>query len=117
MAPGSSSRTCASRSETKTTSRSARSPTRTRSTARSKTSSGRAVEMPKSLTPHLEKVRTEIEGHARAYGLDFFETVFEVLTYDELNMVAAYGGFPTRYPHWRWGMEYEQLAKGYEYGV
>ena len=32
-------------------------------------------------------------------------------------MVAAYGGFPTRYPHWRFGMEYEQLSKGYEYGL
>jgi stage V sporulation protein R len=28
-------------------------------------------------------------------------------------MIAAYGGFPTRYPHWRFGMEYEQLSKGY----
>ena len=73
--------------------------------------------MPKSLTPPLQKLRDEIEGHAREFGLDFFETVFEVLTYDELNMVAAYGGFPTRYPHWRWGMEYEQLSKGYEYGL
>ena len=34
-----------------------------------------------------------------------------------MNEVAAYGGFPTRYPHWRFGMEYEGLAKGYEYGL
>ena len=26
------------------------------------------------------------------------------LSYDQMNEVAAYGGFPTRYPHWRWGM-------------
>ena len=32
-------------------------------------------------------------------------------------MVAAYGGFPKRYPHWRFGMDYERLAKGYEYGL
>ena len=25
--------------------------------------------------------------------------------------------FPTRYPHWRFGMEYEQLSKGYIYGL
>src|SRR4029078_13371730 len=61
--------------------------------------------------------KTEIEGYAREFGLDFFETVFEILSFQELNMVAAYGGFPNRYPHWRWGMEYEQLAKGYEYGL
>ena len=73
--------------------------------------------MPKSLTPRLEALKDEMEGHARGYGLDLFETRFELLGFDELNMVAAYGGFPTRYPHWRWGMEYEQLARGYEYGL
>lgn len=69
------------------------------------------------LPPHLHDIRQEIEGYAREYGLDFWETVFEVLSYDEINMVASYGGFPTRYPHWRWGMEYEQLSKGYEFGL
>ena len=56
-------------------------------------------------------------GLRRGYGLDFFDTVFEVLGFDEINMVAAYGGFPNRYPHWRFGMEYERLSKGYEYGL
>ncbi|HLM43714.1 MAG TPA: SpoVR family protein, partial [Myxococcaceae bacterium] len=73
--------------------------------------------MPKSLTPRLAALNEEILGYAREFGLDFFETVFEVVTYDEMNMVASYGGFPNRYPHWRWGMEYEQLSKGYEYGL
>jgi stage V sporulation protein R len=58
-----------------------------------------------------------MEGYARGYGLDFYTTVFEVVDYQQLNAVAAYGGFPTRYPHWRFGMEYEQLAKGYVYGL
>jgi stage V sporulation protein R len=70
-----------------------------------------------SLPPHLSDLRKEIEGYAREFGLDFFDTIFEVLGYDEINMVAAYGGFPNRYPHWRFGMEYEQLSKGYEYGL
>ena len=52
-----------------------------------------------------------------SYGLDFYDTIFEVLDYDQLNEIAAYGGFPTRYPHWRFGMEYEQLSKGYRYGL
>jgi stage V sporulation protein R len=69
------------------------------------------------LPPRLHDMRKEIEGYAREYGLDFWETIFEVLTYDEINLVAAYGGFPNRYPHWRFGMEYEQLSKGYEYGL
>ena len=58
-----------------------------------------------------------MEEHARSYGLDFFPTIFEVVDHDQLSAVAAYGGFPTRYPHWRFGMEYEQLAKGYSYGL
>ncbi len=70
-----------------------------------------------SLTARLYDLKQEIEAYARGFGLDFFETIFEVLSYDELNMVAAYGGFPNRYPHWRFGMDYDQLAKGYEYGL
>ncbi len=73
--------------------------------------------MTSSLTRELQQARQEIEAHARAYGLDFFETIFEVLDADQLNEVAAYGGFPTRYPHWRFGMEYNQLDKGYSYGL
>src|SRR5262249_35730274 len=64
-----------------------------------------------------DRWRREIEGYARGYGLDFFDVVFELLDYDQLNEVAAYGGFPTRYPHWRFGMEYEELCKSYSYGL
>jgi stage V sporulation protein R len=65
----------------------------------------------------LDKARREIEAHARQYGLDFYDVVFEMLDYDQLNEVAAFGGFPTRYPHWRFGMEYEELSKSYSYGL
>jgi stage V sporulation protein R len=70
-----------------------------------------------NLPPEIEKARRQIETHARQYGLDFYDVVFEVLDYDQLNEVAAYGGFPTRYPHWRFGMEYEELSKTYSYGL
>lgn len=69
------------------------------------------------LPAELRDLQVEIEAHARAYGLDFFDTIFEILDYDELSEIAALGGFPTRYPHWRFGMEYEQLSKGYRYGL
>ena len=69
------------------------------------------------LTPELEKERVRIEKIAKGYGLDFFETIFEIITYDQMNQFAARGGFPVRYPHWRFGMEYEQLSKSYEYGL
>ena len=70
-----------------------------------------------ALPARLHDIRVQVEGYARGYGLDFWDVVFEVLGFDEINMVAAYGGFPNRYPHWRFGMDYERLAKGYEYGL
>jgi len=70
-----------------------------------------------NLPAHLYDIRQQVERYAKEYGLDFYDTVFEVLGFDEINMVAAYGGFPNRYPHWRFGMEYERLSKGYEYGL
>lgn len=63
------------------------------------------------------KFQPEIERHAREYGLDFFPVVFEVVDSETMNQLAAYGGFPVRYPHWRFGMEYDQLSKGYRYGL
>ncbi len=69
------------------------------------------------LPPELEDWRVKIEAWAREYGLDFYTTIYEVLDWDQMNMVAAYGGFPNRYPHWRFGMEYEQLCKSYAYGL
>jgi stage V sporulation protein R len=71
----------------------------------------------RTLSPELESMRARIEEWARSYGLDFYETIFEVLDYEEMNMVAAYGGFPNRYPHWKFGMEYERLTKSYAYGL
>src|SRR5215468_3288083 len=70
-----------------------------------------------NLPPDLRALQEEIEGYARGYGLDFYETIFEVVDADDLNEIAAYGGFPTRYPHWSFGMSYEQLKKGYDYGL
>jgi stage V sporulation protein R len=71
----------------------------------------------KELPEYLRDMQSDIEGHARAYGLDFFPILYEVLDYKTMNEIAAYGGFPTRYPHWRFGMDYEQLSKGYEFGL
>lgn len=73
--------------------------------------------MPKPLPLEYRKLQDKVEHVARGYGLDLFTSCYEVLDYDEINMVAAYCGFPRRYPHWKWGMEYERLAKSYEYGM
>jgi stage V sporulation protein R len=70
-----------------------------------------------ALPRYLRETQERVEAAAREYGLDFFPVVFEILNYDQMNEIAAYGGFPSRYPHWRFGMEYEQLSKSYEYGL
>jgi stage V sporulation protein R len=75
------------------------------------------TEEPVLLTSELAATEQEVRKHALAFGLDFYDVHFEMLSYEELNEVAAYGGFPTRYPHWRFGMAYEELDKGYSYGV
>ncbi|HEV8246809.1 MAG TPA: SpoVR family protein, partial [Polyangiaceae bacterium] len=69
------------------------------------------------LPRYLWVEQDRVETIARRYGLDFFPVVFEMLSYDQMNEIAAYGGFPNRYPHWRFGMEYERLSKSYEYGL
>lgn len=70
-----------------------------------------------NLTPELEKHRKVIESIAKEMGLDFFNTIFEIVPYDTINELAAYGGFPKRYPHWKFGMEYEKMSKSYSYGL
>jgi stage V sporulation protein R len=70
-----------------------------------------------TLPAELQVLADRARDAATELGLDFPEVVFEMLDPDELNMVAAYGGFPVRYAHWRHGMSYRQLQKGHEYGL
>ncbi|MFQ5506471.1 MAG: SpoVR family protein, partial [Planctomycetota bacterium] len=65
----------------------------------------------------MQRIHGEVKDLAQHYGLDTYEVIFELVDHDELNMVASYGGFPTRYPHWRFGMEYERLRKQHVYGL
>jgi stage V sporulation protein R len=69
------------------------------------------------LPPDLAAANEQIRETAKSYGLDFFETIFEMLEYDQINQIASYGGFPVRYPHWRFGMEYERMSKQHNYGL
>jgi stage V sporulation protein R len=73
--------------------------------------------MPKPLSKQLRDLQFQVEAVGKTFGLDGFECIYEVLDYDEINMVAAYSGFPVRYPHWRFGMEYDRLKKSQEYGL
>lgn len=65
----------------------------------------------------IHSIQREIEDHAYAMGFDFFPVLYEMVDYHTMSEVAAYGGFPTRYPHWSFGMEYERLSKSYGFGL
>lgn len=47
-----------------------------------------------NLTAALEKERKRICKIAEDAGLDFFETIFELINYEQMNQVAAYGDSP-----------------------
>lgn len=70
-----------------------------------------------SLPPDLAALQRKVEKVAVGHGLKTFPVVFEVVDYAQMSQLAAYTGFPVRYPHWRFGMEMEQLSKSYEYGL
>jgi stage V sporulation protein R len=71
----------------------------------------------KPISGTLLELKDEIHQYAIDYGLDFYPVVFEVCDYDTISILAAQGGFPSRYPHWRFGMEYDKLSKSYTYGL
>jgi stage V sporulation protein R len=69
------------------------------------------------LPDYLDTNRLIIRETALRAGLDFYEVVFELLDYRRMNEVASYEGFPKRYPHWRFGMEFERNFKMHGYGL
>jgi stage V sporulation protein R len=75
------------------------------------------IERTRPLEGELLRIRDEIYNYAIEFGLDFYPVIFEVCDYDTINILAAQGGFPTRFPHWRFGMDYDQLSKGYAFGL
>lgn len=70
----------------------------------------------KPIQGELLRLKEEIEQYAIDYGLTYYPVVFEVCNYDTICILASLGGFPSRYPHWRFGMDYDQLSKGNIYG-
>lgn len=68
-------------------------------------------------SPELEEVIPKVIKACYDFGLDPYPPIVELLTYDDISEIAAYGGFPVRFPHWSFGMEYEELSRGYEHGM
>ena len=61
-----------------------------------------------------DELKVKLKELTKKYDSDELESNEVSRLHDEISEIAAYGGFPCRYPHWRWGMEYEELQKGYE---
>jgi len=59
----------------------------------------------------LEAPVEEASKLARKLGLDPYRVNYWIVDYDEMNELIAYGGFQQRYPHWRWGMQYDRQQK------
>ncbi|MFC7045427.1 SpoVR family protein [Halobacteriaceae archaeon GCM10025711] len=59
----------------------------------------------------LEEPVREARALARKLGLSPYRVNYWIVDHDEMNELIAYEGFQTRYPHWRWGMQYEQQRK------
>jgi len=70
-----------------------------------------------NISSELKEWEKKITQIAKNFGLDFYEVIYEMVSDKEVNQLAALGGFPKRYPHWRFGMEYNKLSKSYEYGL
>ena len=69
-----------------------------------------------ALPPQLASWARRIEDVARGHGLDFYPLEFHCVDARDVNALAALGGFPVRYPSWRFGMEYERLEKAHDWG-
>jgi len=76
-----------------------------------------ALSIHRDLPSKIKELADDLAIKATEYGLDFFETIFEMVDYDEICMLASFGGFPRRYPHWRFGAQYDELVKGHSYGL
>ena len=65
----------------------------------------------------LDEPATEARALAERLGLDPYPVRYWVVGHDEMNELIAYGGFQRRYPHWRWGMNYERQQKKDRHGL
>ena len=77
-----------------------------------------------STYPDRQRAATELEETvenarqlAEKIGLNGYPVNYWIVGYDDMNELIAYEGFPVRYPHWRWGMQYDRQQKQDRYGA
>lgn len=68
------------------------------------------------VSPELAKLIPEVIQICKDEGLDPFDLAIEEYNADEIAEIAAYGGFPVRYPHFSFGQSYESLHHQYHTG-
>ncbi|WP_276254111.1 SpoVR family protein [Halomontanus rarus] len=68
-----------------------------------------------AIATDLEEPVTEARALAQKLGLEPYPVNYWIVDYDEMNELIAYGGFQSRYPHWRWGMQYDRQQKQGQY--
>lgn len=64
-----------------------------------------------ALAEDLREFEDDVKDITRRFGLhapNERETQYWIVDYEEMNELAAYQGFPDRFPHWRWGISYLQ---------
>ncbi|MFP9191089.1 SpoVR family protein [Natronosalvus vescus] len=69
-----------------------------------------------AIATNLEEPVIEARNLATKLGLEPYPVKYWIVDYDEMNELIAYGGFQSRYPHWRWGMQYDRQRKQGQYG-
>ncbi|ELZ37983.1 SpoVR family protein [Halorubrum tebenquichense] len=65
----------------------------------------------------LDEPAREARELAERLGLAPYPVRYWVVDHDQMNELIAYGGFQRRYPHWRWGMNYERQRKKDRHGL
>ncbi|QAU13292.1 AbrB family transcriptional regulator [Halorubrum sp. BOL3-1] len=65
----------------------------------------------------LDEPAREARELTERLGLAPYPVRYWVVDHDQMNELIAYGGFQRRYPHWRWGMNYERQAKLDRHGL
>ena len=68
------------------------------------------------VSPDLAKLIPEVIQVCKDQGLDPFDLAIEEYNADEIAEIAAYGGFPVRYPHFSFGQSFESLYHQYHSG-
>jgi stage V sporulation protein R len=73
------------------------------------------IDTKRKIANELRDVADDARELALDLGLDPYPVKYWVVDQAEMNQLIAYGGFPRRYPHWRWGMKFDRQQKKQRY--